>query len=116
MVAGLKRKMRGRSAGRVAMIAVIASLLVPRGAFPQRSDPPPVAGKVDPGGKGTGKHVSLGLDDGGNVMLRYGGVSLTLIYGPEEGGDAIRERGGSVPPLKEALGVGEVSFKVGFAF
>ena len=67
-------------------------------------------------GQGIGKQVALGFDNDGNVMIRYGRSSLTLIYGPEGTADEIKERWGLVPPIKETVGMGEMCIKVGFAF
>jgi hypothetical protein len=63
-----------------------------------------------------GKRPALGLDDAGNVMVRYGGLSLTIIYGASEAVDSLRERAGLLPPVREAAGLGDLTFKVGFAF
>ena len=60
--------------------------------------------------------LALGVDNDGNIMIRYRSTSLTLVYGPEKTDQDGKERLGLVPPLKESVGLGEMSFKVSFAF
>ncbi|HEY5973417.1 MAG TPA: hypothetical protein VIU41_01625 [Geobacteraceae bacterium] len=60
--------------------------------------------------------LALGVDNDGNVMIRYRRTSITLVYGPEKSDQETKERLGLVPPLKESVGIGEMSFKVSFAF
>jgi hypothetical protein len=94
----------------IGAFAVVATTLLPV----RRADCAD-AGSVIPEKGKTGR-VVLALDDDGNVMLRYGRVSLTLVYGPTRIAEEEKERQGLIPPLKESPGMGEMSFKVGFAF
>jgi hypothetical protein len=65
--------------------------------------------------KTTAKKVEVALDDDGNLIFRRGKVSLTLIYGADEAADAIRERSGLVPPVKEAARISAI-IRVGMLF
>lgn len=102
------------------MIVAITFLLVPQGAFSENIKLFPVVATGNPEAKRVektkGKHLALGADDDGNVMIRYGRLSLTMIYGPDESASELRERAGLVPPIKESIGLGEVSCKLGFTF
>lgn len=115
----LQRRMIGPYLS-VTMIVAITFLLVPQGAFSENIKLLPAVATGNPAAKqfekAKGKHLALGADDDGNVMIRYGKVSLTMIYGPDESASQFRERAGLVPPIKESVGLGEVSCKVGFTF
>jgi len=63
----------------------------------------------------TAKRIEVALDDDGNLILRRGKVSLTFIYGADEAADAIRDRAGLVPPVKEAARIGAI-VRVGMLF
>lgn len=123
-MAALQRRTIGPYLNRVTMIVAISFLLVPQVAFSANINLLPVVAKENPEAKheakqvdkAKGKHLALGADDDGNVMIRYGKVSLTMIYGPDESASVLRERAGLVPPIKESVGLGEVSCKVGFTF
>lgn len=114
----LQSTTRGAMLGISAILAATI-LFVPR---PGRAEVNPVslvekgAAEIKKSSKSPDKRMALGLDDDGNVKIRYGGTSLTLIYGPEGTASEIKERLGLAPPLKGSAGMGEVSFKVGFAF
>lgn len=116
----LQRRMIGLYLNRVTMIVAITFLLVPQGAFSENIKLFPVVATGNPEAKRVektkGKHLALGADDDGNVMIRYGRLSLTMIYGPDESASELRERAGLVPPIKESIGLGEVSCKLGFTF
>jgi len=116
----LQRRMIGPYLNRVTMIVAITFLLVPQGAFSENIKLFPVVATGNPEAKRVektkGKHLALGADDDGNVMIRYGRLSLTMIYGPDESASELRERAGLVPPIKESIGLGEVSCKLGFTF
>ncbi len=112
--------MIGPCLNRVTMIVTGIFLLVPQGAYSKGLNLLPVVAtenhEVKPADKAKVKHLALGADDDGNVMIHYGGVSLTMIYGPDENVSDVRERAGLVPPIKESAGLGEVSCKVGVTF
>lgn len=123
-MAALQRRTIGPYLNRVTMIVAISFLLIPQGAFSANINLLPVVAKENPEAKhkakqvdkAKGKHLALGADDDGNVRIRYGKVSLTMIYGPDESVSVLRERAGLAPPIKESVGLGEVSCKVGFTF
>ncbi|WP_041245217.1 hypothetical protein [Geotalea uraniireducens] len=123
-MADLQRRTIGPYLNRVTMIVAITFLLVPQGAFSENIKLFPVVATGNPEArheakqdeKAKGKHLALGADDDGNVMIRYGRLSLTMIYGPDESASELRERAGLVPPIKESIGLGEVSCKLGFTF
>jgi hypothetical protein len=119
-LAGPQWKTPGSLLKRGSMIVAMTFFLAPQAVFAEKNDSLPFAGKSKPTSqmaeKAAVKRVSLGLDDDGNVMIHYGGTSLTLIYGPDGTGNVLKQRVGLVPPLKETVGIGEVSFKVGFTF
>jgi hypothetical protein len=103
----------------IVVSAIIAApLLLTRQADCATADSAVVV--VDKVAKTAGKdaitRLALGLDHDGNVMIRYGRTSLTMIYGPEGTADEMRIRSGLTPPIKESAGMGEMSFKVSFAF
>ncbi len=118
-MARLQSKMRGAMYG-LSMIVLAALLLLPRPARAEINSPTPLIAKGDTtpknAPKSPGKPMPLGLDNDGNVMVRLGDATLTLVYGPEGTAKEIKEKLGFTPPLKESAGIGEVGFKVGFAF
>lgn len=119
-MAALQRRMIGPYLNRVTMIVAATFLLVPQVAFSEKINLLPVVATGNPEAKqvekAKGKRLALGADDDGNVMIRYGEVSLTMVYCPDESASAFKERAGLIPPVKESVGLGEVSCKVGFTF
>jgi len=51
-----------------------------------------------------------------NVMVRYGGISLSVDYGAGEGVDSLREGVGLQSPVRETAGLDNLIFKVGITF
>jgi hypothetical protein len=117
------RNMTGQRMKRIARLLGIAPVVATVLLLAQRADcagtdsAAPVADRTTKtAGKESARRVGLGLDNDGNVMLRFRRTSLTLIYGPEGTGQEIKTRLGLAPPLKESVGMGEMSFKVSFVF
>jgi hypothetical protein len=119
-LADLQWKIPGLLLKRGSLIIAMTLLLAPQAVFAEKNNTLPFAEKVKPAAqmaeKTAVKRISLGVDNDGNVMIHYGGTSLTLIYGPDGTGNDLKQRVGLVPPVKETVGIGEVSFKVGFIF
>lgn len=105
---------------RLSLTAIIAFILSPLTALAENINLFSVAERQPQGIKLAEKlpvkRLVLGLDDEGNVMVRYRKICVTLVYGPDSGVDGYKDRAGLVPPLKESQGIGEIRCKVGFVF
>ena len=119
-MAALQRRMIGSTLSGVTMIVAMTFLLIPQAAFSENVQLFPIVEAVKPEvqkvEKANGKRMTLGTDDDGNVMVRYGRVSLTMVYGQNESTSEVRERVGLVSPPRESIGIGEVSCKLGLRF
>jgi len=107
------------SSKRLILFAGLALLLVPVSGRTDTGNllitaeaEPAVVSMVAP----TAKQQSMRSDNADNVMVRYGDISLTVNCGDNEAADAMRERAGLLSPAKEAANLGNLNFKVGFAF
>jgi len=62
------------------------------------------------------KRARLGVDSDGNVMVRYGGVSVTFIYDAASAAKDSREFASASAQRQEVASLGGLSVKLGVAF